>query len=156
MVKELAGLSKDELELVVKAPLLVGILIAGADGNIDQREMQQGLELSEHYLQKATGEYSAFFRSIAEDFDEKFNILLRQYPRDLEKRQQQVVKELEGLNPILRKIDPQFSRPYHQCLMSVSRKIAESSGGFLKKNKVGPEESAWVSLPMITEPGLHV
>ena len=156
MVKELAGLSKDELELVLKAPLLVGLLIAGADGTIDQKEMRQGLDLAEHHLQKAAGEYSVFYQSIAQDFDEKFTILLQQYPKDVSKRQQMVVKELEKLNPVLRKIDPRFARPYHQCLLEVSHKIAESSGGFLRKNKVSPEESTWVNLPMIAEPGLHV
>lgn len=156
MVKELADLSKDELELVVKGPLLVGLLIAGADGNIDQREMRQGLELAQNQLAKASREYAAFYRAIAEDLEEKFNILLQQYPRDTRKRQKVVVSELEKLNPVLKKIDPRFARPYHQCLLSVSRKIAESSGGFLAKNKVGPEESAWVNLPMISEPGLHV
>ncbi len=56
MVKELADLSKDELELVVKGPLLVGLLIAGADGNIDQREMRQGLELAQNQLAKSSRE----------------------------------------------------------------------------------------------------
>ncbi len=46
MVKELEKLSGKEVELMLKAPILLCILIAGADGTIDRKEIKEAIHVT--------------------------------------------------------------------------------------------------------------
>ena len=48
MIPEFEELSQAEIELMHKAPILVCILIAGADDHIDNREIKKALLLTEN------------------------------------------------------------------------------------------------------------
>ena len=43
MIAEFNQLDDAEIELLLKSPVLVCILIAGADGNIDQKEINEAI-----------------------------------------------------------------------------------------------------------------
>ena len=43
MIQEFNSLSSTEIELMHKAPILVCILVAGADGHIDQSEIRKAI-----------------------------------------------------------------------------------------------------------------
>ncbi|MBK7652308.1 MAG: hypothetical protein IPJ20_18570 [Flammeovirgaceae bacterium] len=47
MIQEFDELSQAEIELMHQAPILVCILIAGADDHIDNREIKKALALTE-------------------------------------------------------------------------------------------------------------
>jgi len=47
MIQEFDELSQAEIELMYQAPILVCILIAGADDHIDNREIKKALALTE-------------------------------------------------------------------------------------------------------------
>ena len=47
MIPEFDKLSQSEIELMHKAPILVCILIAGADDNIDNKEIKGAIALTE-------------------------------------------------------------------------------------------------------------
>ena len=67
MSHQLKRLSPGELEMLYKAPLLVSILIAGADGKIDKNEIKGGMSTA----QKKAHSNSAlklYFQNVAEDF----------------------------------------------------------------------------------------
>ena len=46
MIKELAKLKESEVELMLKAPVLLCILIAGADGTIDRKEIREAINVA--------------------------------------------------------------------------------------------------------------
>ena len=47
MIPEFKNLNEQEAELMQKAPILVSILIAGADGKIDNKEVRQAIAIAE-------------------------------------------------------------------------------------------------------------
>ena len=47
MLKEFQGLSDDEIDLMLSVPILVSVLIAGADGNIDHKEKKEAILLAQ-------------------------------------------------------------------------------------------------------------
>ena len=71
MVKELGQLVASEVELMMKAPLLVCILIAGADNNIDKKEIKAAIELAKRG--KAKRSLSGYYQEVSEDFEDKLN-----------------------------------------------------------------------------------
>jgi hypothetical protein len=150
MLKELEMLSATETETILKSPMLVCILIAGADNQIDNSEIRQAIELAKKG--KAKLSLDAYYKIVSEDFEDKLKIILQSFPNEAEKRNPMIVKELTQLNAILPKINKTFTSDFYRSLMYIAKKIAESSGGVLGIHKVGDEEMELVKLPMIKNP----
>jgi len=152
MVSALKKLSANELELLYKAPILVSILIAGADGNIDRKEITEAILSAEKKTTRRSSLIATLFQEIAQDFEDKLKILLQQYPYKSSERNPMIVKELEQLNPLWAKIDPAFADEFYKTLLNISSRIASSSGGILGYNAIGSEESRFIKLEMIKNP----
>lgn len=152
MVPELDRLNSHEVELVFKSPMLVCILIAGADGTIDKREIKGAIQFAETKQQKSLSSVSAIFKEVAKDFEDKLNIIFQQYPYELTQRNPMIIEELAGLNQIWPKVDAAFAREFYLSLISIGEKIASSSGGVLGYKSIGSEEAKYLKLPMIKNP----
>jgi tellurite resistance protein len=76
MIPEFQTLTDSETELMLKAPILVCILIAGADGDIDRKEIKEAIAIVRKEKKNHTL-LSGFFREMAQDFEDKIKILIR-------------------------------------------------------------------------------
>ena len=145
----LRELDAPERELILKAPILVCILIAGADGSIDQKEVREAIELARN-KRWVKSNIQPFFQELAEDFEDKLKILLQAYPFDSSSRNEIIQTELASLNGILIKTEREFARSYYEMLKSLAQRIASSSGSFW--GKITAEEARLLELPMIRKP----
>lgn len=152
MIPEIEKLSAAEVELMHKAPILVCILIAGADDHIDNKEIRHALELTEKKQKRAKSHLLDFYKEVGEDFEDKLRIVIHEYPHEEEERSPLIVNALTQLNPILKKIDRNFSMEFYRSLREIASEIAKSSGGVLGLKSVGDEESKYVGLSMIQDP----
>ena len=152
MVPEFDDLSDSEVELMLKAPILVCILIAGADGNIDNMEIQGAIGAANKNARKSRAKLIEFYRLVSEDFEDKLKVLIQSFPGDAKKRTALVVEELSQLNSVLSKVNRPFAVDFYKSIKEIAQMIAESSGGVLGLNKVGDEEAKLVGLSMIKDP----
>jgi hypothetical protein len=152
MISEFNRLSDSEIELMFKAPVLACILIAGADGEIDRKEIQGAIEFITKKQKKAQPNMLEFYREVGKDFEDKFKIVLQSYPPKPEDRSQMITEELAGLNKILPKLNKNFAASFYASIREIAKKIAHSSGGLLGMNKVGDEEARYMDLSMIKDP----
>jgi hypothetical protein len=149
MIKGFEKLSDEETELLIKAPMLTCILIAGADGKIDKKEIKEAIS----FVQKSTSSVLAeYFREVSQDFEDKLKILIQSYPYESTQRNPLIIQELAGINRIWTKLNVEFSASFYQMLKNLSEKIASSSGGIWGIRTVTPEEAKYLTLPMITDP----
>ncbi|NJN41198.1 MAG: hypothetical protein HC811_02110 [Flammeovirgaceae bacterium] len=153
MIKELSGLSSEEQELILRAPFLTCILIAGADDEIDRKEINKAIVIANKKVSKARPSLRAFYKEVSLDFEDKIKILIQGYPHAAKKRNEMVINELSQLNLIWKKINHSFATDLFHSLKEIAQLIAESSGGVLGIKSVGDEEEYYVDLPMINEPG---
>lgn len=151
MIAELSRLSSAEQELAYKAPVLVCILIAGADGNIDRREIRKAIDIAQK-KQKGTDPVSVLFKELAQDFEDKLKVIEQGYPYEATQRTPLISDELKGLNTLWPKLPATFSKGYYEMLLMLAREVASSSGGLLGMNKIGSEEARLVKLTMIQNP----
>lgn len=151
MIPEFHSLDDSEIELALKAPILVCILIAGADGTIDRKELKEAIAIARQQ-RNSNSPLSSYFKLIAEDFEDKVKIVLQAYPHDPDQRNPVIIGELSGLNTIWARLDKKFSIPFYEMLLAVAEKIALSSGGLLGMRAVGAEEAKYMNLPMIQHP----
>lgn len=153
MIAEFDNLSDAEIELMLKAPILVCILVAGADNHIDKSEIEEAINLAKKKSKKSRARLIEFYSAVAEDFEDKLKILIQSFPVEASERNPLISQELSRLNPILSKIDKSFATHFYESIKEMAHKIAESSGGLLWiKKSIGPEEAKVVGLPMINNP----
>jgi hypothetical protein len=151
MINELARLKETEVELMLKAPILLCILIAGADGTIDRKEIKKAIDVVARKKDKSI--FDSYFKEVSQDFEDKLKVLLQSYPYESTQRSPLIIEELRQLNPILRKLDKLFAKPFYDMLKELAEKIAESSGGLWGMLSVDSEEAKYIRLPMLEDPG---
>ena len=100
---ELSRLSHEEKELLLKAPLLVCILIAGADGKVDDKEIKTTLQIGEQ-RHSVNPFLATFFTELATDFEEKLRVLILSYSPNVTQRNEAITTELAGLSNLWPKL----------------------------------------------------
>jgi hypothetical protein len=153
MIREFEKLESKEVELMQKSPILVCILIAGADHEIDKKEIKGSIELSKKKHKKFKGSsLSNFYLDMSEDFEDKLKMVIQSYPNDAKRRNAIITEELSQINKIWPKLDRTFAQEFYKSIKDIALNTAESSGGLLGLNKIGDEEAELVKLPMIQDP----
>lgn len=152
MIREFEKLKSAEIELMHKAPVLVSILIAGADGKIDNKEVKRAISLTEAKQKRSRSSLMAFYTEVGTDFEDKIRIVIQSLPSKVEKRTAEISVLLSQLEPVLRKLNIQLAKEFYNSLREIATEIAESSGGVLGLKTIGDEEALLVNLPMIKDP----
>lgn len=151
MICEFEKLNDQEIELMLKAPILVCILIAGADGNIDRKEIKQAIAVAQKQ-KKDSASLAEYFKELSQDFEDKIKVLIQSFPYESTQRAPLVMEELAQVNALWTKIDPTFALEFYEMLLTLAEKIATSSGGLWGMKTVGAEEARFMKLPMLTSP----
>jgi len=154
MIKELERLKGSEVELMLKSPVVLCILIAGADGTIDRREIKEAINVTVKKKDKTI--LDSYFKEVSQDFEDKLKILLQSYPYEASLRNPILIQELSQLNPILKKLDKSFSKAFYDMLKELAEKIAGSSGGLWGMMSVDSEEAKYMGLPMLDDPSKNI
>jgi hypothetical protein len=152
MIVEFKELNNQETELLYKAPFLVCILIAGADGTIDRKEIQGAISIAQKKHKKASI-LTPYFNELTEDFEDKLKILIQSYPYESTQRHPLIIAELAELNAVWPKLPQQFAIELYAALKDIATGIASSSGGMLGINSIGEEEAKYLQLSMVQDPG---
>ena len=152
MIEEINALENEERDLMYKAPILVAILVAGADGNIDRAEIKEAISISSLKKVKARKALKDYYTEVGEHFEDKLKHGITTYPSDVGEREKMISAELEQLNAVLPKLDSKFAVEFHASLKDFAKRVAEASGGIFGYMSVGYEESKLVDLKMIKDP----
>ncbi|MBN4081693.1 hypothetical protein JYU23_01030 [bacterium AH-315-C07] len=154
MIPEIENLDQSEKDLLYKAPILVTVLIAGADDLIDSKEKESAVLSAKFNYQTLISEpkLEEFYETVTEDFLGKLTAVVNELPPEAAIRNPIISAELMKLNEILPKLDAEFAILYYDSLKALSVKVAEASGGFLGLGSVSSEEQEWVELSMISAP----
>lgn len=152
MIPEFINLTESEVELLKKIPAMVTILIAGADEEISNAELQRAINLTKTKQSRARKELLTYYQEVAPDFEESLNELLAAYPEDTEVRSKQVVEDIKKLNDILPKIDRIWANQFIESMQDIAKRVAEAAGGVFGYMSIGYEESKLIGLKMIKVP----
>jgi hypothetical protein len=152
MISAFDKLSDTEIEAMLRAPLIACILIAGADGNVDRKEVEKAIHHARKSASKSKAAMVEYFKLVEEDFEDKLKIVQQSLPTAVADRNHLIVEELTRLNTILPKLNKPFAIDFYAKMRDLAHEVASSSGGVLGMNKVGDEEAQYVELSMIRNP----
>lgn len=151
MISEFSSLRDDEVELMYEVPALVALLIAGADGKIDSKELKTAAKI----VAEPRDFWNPYFLEVAERmpiFLERWTV---EASKDMSSTMARITIALRQLNRILSKLDMKDSVRFYAFLLQLSEKVAAASGGILSFNKISREEAELMKLPMIDNPARY-
>ena len=152
MAEEFKHLNEEEVVLLLKAPALVSVLIAGADDKIDNREKNLAISLAKLKTYRARKILIDYYNEVHKDFETNMNEIIADMPASAKDRNPLLIAELEKLNPILSKLDKVFAINFYDSMKDFAKQIAEASGGVLNMLSISVEESKFIGLKMIKNP----
>jgi len=155
MIQQFENLSEQELDLMLNIPVLITILIAGADNDIDQDEQSWAKKLTTYRQFTEKPVLQEYYKEVNKNFEanlNKFVSYINSFPSDAGERNPHIGQELTKLNDILPKLEGEFAIAFYESIKSFARHVAEASGGVLGFGSISPEEKEWVELQMINNP----
>jgi vacuolar-type H+-ATPase subunit E/Vma4 len=152
MISFFSKLQEDEQKLMFRTPVLVSILIAGADDKFEKREISRAINLARSKLNNSREILLEYYKIAVENFDERLMDEIDSLPSKASKRNPVIIAELEKLNNILPKLDRSFAIQFYESIRDIARQIATSSGGFLGYLTIHPNEKKLMELNMIKDP----
>ena len=145
-IKYFSPLSESEVELLVEAPALVTVLIAGADSSIDKKEKAWGKKLVSYRTFTSDTKLHDYYERVDEGFEATLNQLVDSWTPE---SQETIAAKLAQVNDILPKLDEVFANLLKDSWKSLARKVAEASGGLIGFGSVNADEARLIELPMI-------
>lgn len=150
MLEGFQHLTGAEIEALVQAPVLITILVGGADGELDRQELVWTEKMLRTRTYSKPNLINEYYRVVAEGFPQKIDKLLAGLPVETEARNLQIAEKLGALNPVLAKLEIHLAASLYKSFVSLAQETAKASGGFLRIGAVSAAEHQWVKLPMLT------
>jgi hypothetical protein len=155
-INALKNLTQEEHTTIYNAPILIAILIASADGKIDENEIHLGKYLKKLKKEISNMDLLEYYSMIGNNLEDKLKVGINRLPSDLVKMREMIVVELMKLNEILQNLDQTFAAMYYESLKYFAEIVAKASGGIFGFNSIGSEESELIKLGMIKNPKYYV
>jgi len=152
MLYQLRNLSEAEQSIVLKSPVWVILLIACADHDIDEREIDRAKEII-HIKSFATkNDVKNVYLELDAHVDEEIDNALKSLSAVGAERLSFIEENLAKLNKIFPKLDSAYATQLYNSLLSLARSIAEAEGGIFGIGRVSNKEEKYVGLPMLNKP----
>ncbi len=152
MFEHFKDLSEKESSLVVNAIAYITILIAGADGNIDNKEKEWAAKVTKIRSYNLPIGLKDYYKLVGENYQNTLDELIDSLPNDVEERKSIIHNILSELNDILPKLNRNFSIQLVESYRSFAEHVAKASGGFIGIGSISSKEKELISLEMITYP----
>jgi len=149
MIKTIEALPKEDQKVMYDSIAYVTLLIAGADGKIDPKELEWSEKITEIRAFSFHEEWQPFYDTVHQTLHGRLEELMEELPDSRVSRQEELVNRLSKLNDILPKIDQVYARHFYDGLKTFADRIARADGGVLGWLSISPEEAKVVELPMI-------
>lgn len=150
MLYKLNNLEEDERQELFDAIPVITLLIAGADGDISDKELEQSKKITKIRGFSGGEHMQAFYDKVGEDFGERLNRWKKVIPTDTAERTADLSARIEKLNAILAKLDQETAYHLYKSYTSFALHVAKADGGFLGFGSVNSAEAKLADLPMLT------
>jgi len=152
MIPQFHQLNEEDKTTLLDAPALIAVLIAGADGKIEEKEINYSENIT-HF--RATNEESplhSYYAEVEKFIKDSIAQHINTLPKDTIERQRILSVELSKLNGIFSKLDNAFAAELYKSYLTFATSVAKASGGLLGYAAISPEEERLIGLNMINNP----
>lgn len=148
-INEFKQLSEKEANQLLKAPALITVLIATADGKIKVEEMEWAKKVVRYRDHIGDEDLFSYYTALEDDFPAQVQTLAEEDHIGNQERLASISRELEKLGPILAKINKHYAKKLMASWKSFAKSVAKSSGGLLGFGSISDQEEKLMDLHMI-------
>lgn len=152
MLHQLRNLNQQEMDLLAAAPVWVMLLIACADQNIEEKEVNRGKEIIRIKSFAEKSDVRFIFSDLESQMDDIIDQSLKLLSADGEERMAFISAKLEELNDVLAKIERSFAIQFYNSLRDLAIYVAQASDSFFGVISINMEEKKYIKLPMLKKP----
>src|SRR5690554_423948 len=116
--RALKKLDREEEQLLFDSIPLITILIAGSDGKIRDKELQESENITKIRSYTTPDALGEFYARVGENFNERLAELISELPDETQERQIELSQRLSSLTDILKKVDMDFGDVYYVSIKS--------------------------------------
>lgn len=142
-------LNEDELNELIKAPMYVGLLLAYADGECDDKEKEWVKKVTMFRTKTSHSTLREYYTKANAHINENMNLFISELPSDSDEIINSLASKVESLKPILAKLDERMSERLVDSYRAMALSVAEISGGIANFFSMKPEEEKYVTLDML-------
>lgn len=142
-------LKEDDLRILTDAVPLIAILIAGADGEIDDEELQWSKKVAHIRSYKMKADLKSFYTEVDKNYLGKLQHFIEVLPSGVTERTNIISEKLTEVNPIMAKLSPEVGAKLYKSFLSFADHVAKASGGVMGFFAVNKAEASLIGLPMI-------
>lgn len=140
-------LNTDEQDALYALPLYIAILIASADGNIEESEVKRAISVIGRQTDKESScTLSDFYERVGMDLEDKLKFIIFHSPKNRQELARYLSQKIANATTILQKLDKQFAVGLNNSFRHLARQIAMASGGILGIGSIGSEESRLIDV----------
>jgi len=144
-------LSDLEYQQLKEGVTLIAVLLANADGNIEEQEILWANRLSEIRSYAEPSVLNSFYEEVNKGFSDNVKEWINKLPEDKDESLRLLSTRIEKLNPVLAKLHPRIGSELYTSFKSFAKHIAQASGGFMRFFSVSGAEKKYIDLPMLNE-----
>ncbi|MEY2925144.1 MAG: hypothetical protein RLZZ337_1694 [Bacteroidota bacterium] len=152
MLYQLRNLSESEQSIVLKSPVWVILLVACADHDIDEKEIDRAKEIVHIKTYATKNDVKNIYKELDAHLDEEIDAALKSLSAQGRDRLIYLEENLAKLNKIFPKLDPTYASQLYGSLRSLALSIAQAEGGFFGVGRINGDEEKYLSLPMLERP----
>lgn len=149
MVQGFESLTEQQFAILKDAIAQITVLIAGADGEIDQKETEWATKLTHIRSYNNPLNLNLFYEAVGQDFSEKLTSLIENAPANVEERTKMLSSKLSEVNEVLSCLENNLAAELYVSFKTFAKHVAKASGGFLGMLSVSKEEANLIHLDMI-------
>ena len=152
MLYQLQKLSSEEQTSVKRSPIWVTLLVACADFDIQEKEIDRAKEIIHIRSYALQSDLKNLYRELDADIEQEIDQALVSVPAVGKDRIEYLKKKISELNSIFLKLDSTFNKQLYTSLKSLAVAVAQSDGGLFGISRISDEEKRYISLPMLRKP----
>ena len=152
MLYQLQNLSAEEQTLVQRSPIWVTLLIACADYDIKEEEIDRAKEIIHIKSFAVQNDLKNLYKNLDEHVDEEIDFALKSLSADGAERMLFLEQHIAKLNDIFPKLDHTYAKQLYNSLVSLATSVARAEGGLFGIRKIGQDEAKYIHLPMLQKP----
>ncbi|MBS1552072.1 MAG: hypothetical protein JST15_08405 [Bacteroidetes bacterium] len=152
MIPEFKNLNDHEIHIMLSAPALITLLIAGAEGNIEEKEIDWGAKIAHFRAEDKDSILQNYYKEVDRTFDESLKEYIVMIPHDVHDRTEKINSRLAKINQILPKLDKKFAMEFYKSILTLSTQVAKASGGIWGYGSISREEQKLIDLDVIHRP----
>ena len=126
MIKHFEKLTKEETELLYKAPVLVSVLVSSRDHEISNDEKADAIKLAHLKTFTADPMLISYYKEVEKNFKNYFETIVKKYTPFDDAKREALEKEIAILNTVITKLDKPFASTLHRSLSNYAEHVKEA------------------------------